>query len=427
MFEYSSSQKKVSNRPVEIAKAWLYFIVGMAVASNGVEIAVGAGTLTPERLLAFPLWLFALFLSLNGRARWPQLTAPLLSIWLLSALLSSIVSPVPEWSIKMWVALFIAASYYFFAIVLKVDVKKFFLSKVFFLIVLFYGAVSPFIYFYGLFGGSGAELWLQEGSGGLRLRGLVTEANLFGVFLVLPMLVLIALKGWFGRLYWLLLGGLSISMVLSFSRAPWISYFFAYAVYRYLSFPRKITTQTLGRAVPVVVSVIVFAFLGWVFFADFVSDFELVSRTNTIDARLVMWDLALGDIVASPLLGTGVFSFSEMYPNAPSEVGSDSYRSAWISNIFLAIVHDTGIVGAVLFSMFFLSLLLRGVKVVRRSAVQGGDVSEIKLGAALLASSLAFLVSGQSIPAHSLAFFWITLGLTDRQIVILSRKINRGR
>ena len=137
-----------------------------------------------------------------------------------------------------------------------------------------------------------------------------------------------------------------------------------------------------------------------------------------------MWSLALESFLEAPLLGNGIFSFSALHPEAPALVGSETHRSAWISNLPLAIIHDTGLIGFILFFTFLLILILQAWVTVRKESIKGTmKPYHIKIGAALVASSLSLVVASQAIPSHSLALFWVVLALTSR-FVIQSKQIS---
>lgn len=404
-------------------------VILTAISTNGLEFLWVGATFTPERILAFPLWLIGLFLLIGrGGARWPKYTPFLLVGWLSLSLLSSSFSEVSDWSIRMWVSLVIATSYYFFIFIYNVRPYAMVSSVWFYSLSWLFGAFSVAIYFLSVVLDIDLTLsgiWLQEGSGGTRIRAAITEANIFGVFLIFIILVNIAIckrKTWH---FYLLMIFLNVSMVLSFSRSPWASFLIAYLFYIYLKHPKVLSFKQLGSwMIPLVVSLIILLSISYYLF-ERLGDIELLSRTNTIDARFIMWTLAVEDIATNPLLGNGVFSFSALHPNAPSEVGSESYRSAWISNIFLAFVHDFGLVGSLIFSAFFLVLFVRGIKVVRNSAISLHSLKlDVKLTAALLSSCFALVISGQTIPTHSLAFFWLVLALLEKQIILLKSSLH---
>jgi O-antigen ligase len=149
---------------------------------------------------------------------------------------------------------------------------------------------------------------------------------------------------------------------------------------------------------------------------------EALIRVHSINSRLVMWKLSLDSISSAPFLGNGMFSFSGLYPEAPAQVGAVTFKSAWISNLPLAILHDTGVVGFILFFTFVGMVVVNGWRCVRHASINKSmSQTDINIGAALLAGLVALLVSSLTAPAHSLAHFWVVLALMARFNIISNK------
>lgn len=405
-------------------KKFLFFLMAVTVTLNGVEWSSYGVNLTPERILVGPFWLLILFVLLISPRLSIKKSSLLLLAWFAVGLTSSVFSPADAWSVKMAAVQAAAISYYFITLISAPNLLGVFKSRVFILLAFFCGPVFALlytsVYFFEL---PDYFLFLtQEGSGGTRLRGTITEANLFGVFVIFFILVFIAINKKRRFWWWLILLGLNASLVFSFSRAPWGSFLVSLLFYYYLISPRKIGRKDLVKYLSlfIIFSILVFLF-AYLIFSAF-GEHEIIGRIHSIRTRLIMWELAVESFLERPIIGSGFYSFSAIFDYAPALVGSDTYRSAWISNLPLAIIHDTGVIGFLLFFGFVAVTVVRGWRAVRWVAVHNGDFRFMtRTGAALLCFIIVLMVSSLSIPAHSLAFFWVGIALLDLFSVSVER------
>ncbi|CAG8864743.1 O-antigen ligase family protein [Pseudomonas fluorescens] len=397
----------------------LALIIGFTVTFNNIEWSFGGNTLTLERILSVPLFLTICLLLLGSKVPFslPK-TGLILIVWIVLTFCSSATGPVPAWSLKMFLGLLFAISFYYMTIWLRANPFTIFKSRAFLLLAWFCGPFLSLIYVASVLNFQLPDIavhWLQEGSGGTRIRGGITEANLFGVFVSLITLVVVALGKTRKIWWWILVLGLHASLLFSFSRAPWVSYILSVGIYYALIKRSRYKARGLvwyALAALSLVGLIVAA--SYFIMAEF-GDYEIVGRTHSVKTRFIMWGLAAESILKNPFLGNGIYSFSEIYSFAPELVGSDSHRSAWISNLPLALLHDTGIFGLLLFFYFIISVIRRGLVSVRKAAVNTAvDIYQVKIGAALVAFLIAMAFSSQSIPAHSIAIFWVCIALAER-------------
>lgn len=404
--------------------SWLKYIfivfIGLAVLLNGYEWDMGNVTITPERLLALPILFLALFATIikNEMIYHIPITSTLLIIWLVWALWSCALSPVPLWSLKMYLLLLIAVSFYYVILLIQADPIKIFSSKIIVFLSWFFGPILSGLYIMNHFDitlPNFVMYWFQEGSGGTRIRGPINEANLFGAFIPLFILMTVARAQYKKIGWWFLLFGLHLSLIFSFSRMPWIAYAFGIIFYFILIHPKPLNNFRLMKYIIYICSfLLILLVLGYIVL-NLYGDHEIIGRVHSIKSRFVMWSHALESYYNSPFLGNGMFSFSALYPQLPDLVGSNSIRDVWISNFPFAILHDTGLIGFVLFYTFFSILLIRTWKIVRISAISNlVKPYYSRIGGALLATCLALFISSQTIPQHILGFFWIILALMER-------------
>lgn len=413
---------------------WLFvFCMSMTVLLNNYQWSFSGVTLSPERIMSVPLTVvLVLWLVFRMRAVSLSKSTYMLAFWLGWVLLASILSDVPDWSLKMYVTLLMAVSYYYLVNIAQINPFNIFSSRTFLLVAWFFGPVLSILYIMYLNGfvfPGLVEHWFQTGSGGIRLRGTIYEPNLFGAYLTLFILAVLAMNHTRKLWWWVLLAGLHFSLIFSFSRSPWIAYLTGLFFYLVLRHPGKLeyenirkyflTTLFVSFVFGVIVYLVTTGLVSTVLLSSGIDDNELLGRTHSIRTRFVMWSLSLESIVNSPLLGNGIFSFSALHPEAPSLVGSDTHRSAWVSNLPLAVLHDSGLVGFSLFFIFIGRMLVNAWFGVRRLSINH-EMSqyEVNIGAALLASVLSLMVSSLTIPSHSLAIFWVVLALLGQFIVL---------
>ncbi len=121
---------------------------------------------------------------------------------------------------------------------------------------------------------------------------------------------------------------------------------------------------------------------------------------NTM-TRAVQTFSAVDEILKHPFFGGGTASFQLAFDWQSFGAGWED--QGWIGNTELRVLHDTGIVGLIVFAGFVFSLARNGWKVLKRE-------SSPEL-AALLASACVYLISFQATEGTLLAFTWVHLGL----------------
>jgi len=148
---------------------------------------------------------------------------------------------------------------------------------------------------------------------------------------------------------------------------------------------------------------------------------QYIERFNTMDigepavdpntlTRIVQVTSAFDEITKHPFMGGGTSSFQLAFDW--QSLGEDWEEQGWIGNTEMRVLHDTGIVGLVIFAAFLVSLYRRS-----RKALKIESNPEL---VALLASALVYCVSFQATEGTLLAFSWVHLGLIGCAISIFS-------
>jgi O-antigen ligase len=123
---------------------------------------------------------------------------------------------------------------------------------------------------------------------------------------------------------------------------------------------------------------------------------------NETADRIVTWTATIGDILQHPILGNGTASFQLMADATLLPILGDR---PWVGNTPIRILHDTGLVGLLLFGLVFLGIGAQ-VKNIINLKRQGGEIV-IALSAGCLIYAFAFI----STEGTMLSFFWVHTGL----------------
>lgn len=126
---------------------------------------------------------------------------------------------------------------------------------------------------------------------------------------------------------------------------------------------------------------------------------------DTISFRLDRVPVAIEDLSRSPLIGLGADSFGQRHLDS-SQAGSAPDHLAILA---IAVVYESGVVGATSLGLAFLLLLCSGWSSAR-TAAQRGDREHIGLAAAGVGSVIAMLVAYQATAALHFGSTWVIIG-----------------
>ena len=145
---------------------------------------------------------------------------------------------------------------------------------------------------------------------------------------------------------------------------------------------------------------------------------RLQDDNETAD-RIVTWTATVGDILQHPILGNGTASFQLMADATLLPILGDR---PWVGNTPIRILHDTGLVGLLLFGSVFLGIGAQ-VKNIINLKRQGREIV-IALSAGCLIYAFAFI----STEGTMLSFFWVHTGLLASacSVPIRSRESSLG-
>src|SRR6476646_8526844 len=408
---------------VPIAVIWLSYsaagaIIALIIASSAPRLFVEIGGLKarPEHFVCGILCISIFFL-------WKKRSQPVQWIWpdylliayaALNLFTSLFMSIEPRQTIKWALQQVLIILTYFFLRVLIQDRKD--LRKAF-MALLVVGAVAVaygIICFYSnlLFG---TEFGMTIGQYGDTPApyGLQYEANLLGSYSGALAVMMLVIYLYDHRRRFLVGFALAFAgMAISLSRGALGATFIGLSGVAVFSIKKKLLTRQL------LVSIAKATFCALLVVLPAVVP-QYAERFNTMDigepavdpntlTRIVQVTSAFDEITKHPFLGGGTSSFQLAFDW--QSLGEEWEEQGWIGNTEMRVLHDTGIVGLVIFAAFLVSLYRRS-----RKALKIESNPEL---VALLASALVYCVSFQATEGTLLAFSWVHLGLIGCAISI---------
>ena len=244
--------------------------------------------------------------------------------------------------------------------------------------------------------------------------GTLYEANILGAFSAACLLMALVMYFQERRKYYLYAVALTFAgMVIALSRAAIIAGAFAVVVLLFIGIRQGFVDRRGIKAVGAAL-LITSLLLSSAIIPLYVERFSTV-EVSDISAdpdtlvRVVTIGMAVDDIVQHPILGNGTSSFQLLVSNRELGFG-DVDIGAWIGNVEMRVLHDTGFVGLAIFLYFLVYLAVPAWKLLRR-----------KLHPELLGLMLAALIYSMTFQATEgtlLAFAWVHLGLIGCAISI---------
>jgi len=393
-------------------------VVGSAVPRIFFEM--GTMKARPEHLIAGVLCLAAVFIYRRSQQRpvWIFADALLLAYVALNLFSSVFRSVEPAQTFKWSLQQMLVIAGYFLVRLLAGSAERFQLGVNIMLLVGMIEGLYAAICFYSnlLFK---TEFGLDPGQyeTAPAVYGTQFEANLLGSYCAATLIMMIVM--YFRKVERKYLWGIGLTylgFLVSFSRAAILAAVAALAVlvvYARIARAARGTTVLKVVAVLVLVSVVVGITLVPLYMQRFSTiDTSDPTADDNTRVRVLILGVALQHILESPILGSGTSSFQVMFDF--KEIGYvEEQSSGWISNTEMRVLHDTGVLGLAALSWFVLYLIVRGVKIARRTGSP-----EL---AGLLLSSVVYLVSFQATDGTLLAFCWVHLGMIAVAIAVYTK------
>ena len=254
--------------------------------------------------------------------------------------------------------------------------------------------------------------------------GAMIEPNILGSFsagyLVLVSAMLMVRMGDRGsristrRLRWTA-AATGTALVITFTRAAWLGAIVGVGCLAASSHvkatvrfgPRRITLMLVSAAALVAVLLLLPGNVGMLLRFKLTNLINPASQTAVV--RLFMYGLAWEQTLRHPLIGTGTFSFAALSAQGADFQQFENWRHLWIGNYLLLAVHDTGVVGLMVWFALIATIVVRPLRVLRTTPHLGSEAVGRVLG--LLAAVVSMLVAFLSTSGFSLGYSWLIIGM----------------
>lgn len=366
----------------------------IALAIDGLFLELGPIKVNSERVMLGPMLVYMLFLGMFGG--FPRLNAAtkFYLCWGGSVILSTLLSWSPA-KHASGLIISIVPIFYF----LLFSCRSFGPKGMARLIEAWLWVVSVGgLIFYAIWLMTGAFNDTFVGDG--RLSFLMLEPNIFGAVLAAMMIMHFAyFRPCFQHF---LLHGLGLmALLLTTSRFPYLAYAICLSYYLFRSGLVRRASVRAAMAGGIILLAILIGF----FFDKLANTYDAyLNRTYSIDSRSLVLSVAWEHVVKHPIIGNGPLDFGLTNFNLLDLLGSTSDRDLWIWQMFVAILHDEGLIGF----CFFVALLVSLWNYTQRMIKDGH-----RHFLAYQAGALSLVISSQGTTQHLNATFGVILGLAN--------------
>lgn len=191
-----------------------------------------------------------------------------------------------------------------------------------------------------------------------------------------------------------------IAILLSFSRGPYVAFAVGLISYFFLGDGRDRVSMLVGFWV-LILSILLFLTV----FPEFIQGVyeNYIDRSDTIRTRTTVNSLALDRFWESPLFGKGPLSFSSSMSYVAAMVGATDLRQISISQMFVGLLHDSGIFGFSCYFFFLIGLLRYGLR----------KISNVNRNrrSSQVSAFLVLVIASQATTIHYTAVFGIAAGI----------------
>ncbi|MEW6558179.1 MAG: O-antigen ligase family protein [Elusimicrobiota bacterium] len=214
-----------------------------------------------------------------------------------------------------------------------------------------------------------------------------------------------------------------IGVLLSFTRGVWISAFVCIIAIYILSKRsfRFIKIEMPYRYIFLITIVLFLLVSNFVssFFLSYKLDNIIDYQSGTGGYRLLVWTDAINNISQNPLFGYGTYSFASFFP---TKFIYGEVMRAWIGNLYLTILHDTGLIGSFIFIGFITIILKRSFKNIKKIEITNPDYALIIFG--LSFALISILISFIFTTALSYVYSWMVIGLLSVYLKYFRNNLN---
>jgi O-antigen ligase len=346
-------------------------------ALNGINMKLAGLNIRMDQLIIVFLMIILFLSNILGKIKlYLDKTGRLLLLFFIwSFAISFLLSPNHKYSLVETINLLSSASVYFVLTNLlrsKKNINKYFksflwagiLSTSYGIIIFVLSIIGLKIY--------GVNL-NENGSMAYGVFATMREPNIFGsfslIYFILSLVIILSLpkeKRKYNKLVVYLIFSSGLGLFLSFTRGVWLAAIVGVIIT--LGTNKEISNYIRKKGTSIfLLAIFVFFILiiGNILISNSIIRYKISHLFDysggTGAGRIDIWENAFKSFLESPWFGRGTYSYAAIY--SPELVGSGGQESvAWIGNLFLTLLHDTGIIGMVIFLGMTFVLLKEGIK-----------------------------------------------------------------
>jgi O-antigen ligase len=408
-----------------LLRRYVFVLLLCLVPLNGITLPLGHTNVRTDQLVAV-LMVVGLGLSALFARQRPYIDAPLIVIVALlglNALTTIFVSPARGYSTTQVLSL--TATWAIYAVIVNcistIDEAEG--ATRLYLVLMTVAAMIGIVAFAA--GLAGFPIGMANVEGGplngqaYGAFGTAMEPNIFGsmcqsAFVISAAMLLLGAGAGRRAQLWAVVGITGLGLMVSFTRGAWLGALCGLLATAALApiVGRRISLARL--ALPTVAGALGCVWL-WsddgpagVYFRYKINN--LVNpQSETATYRLVSYGLAWEQVLQKPIFGWGTFSFAPLLAEGSDvkQLGVD--HALWISNYLLLILHDTGIVGLLVFIALIVVVVRVGFRSARALASERPAAAATAI--ALVASLIGVLVSFLFTSGFNFTYPWVLLGL----------------
>jgi O-antigen ligase len=403
---------------------WLIIILAYVTVLNGLKFSAGPLSIRIEQLVVLICWLIFLFWFLLSKKRFEKFEfgkpARVLVLFWLTLLLSTLLhAPDLHYSLIQSVNLILVSfSFLLMSTYARTEtaIQKY--LKHSFNATIFVSLIGTLLFFISFLTGHalyGINL-VQNENDAFGIYFTMVEPNLYGCYMMIFFFLALSLftektyESWGisrSKVAWVLVCA-ALGVLLSFTRGVWLATIIGMALFYFNSFKKFFAN------IRKVFIIVLFAALG-LFFLKYVLKLSIIdyklgnffsTDVGTGEGRLIIWGMAIENWIEAKnwLIGNGTYSFASFF-------NTDSYdasTNAWIGNLPLTILHDSGLIGFAIFLIFIVSLVKRTQLLSSEKNSQGAHHLLIGTRLAIIGTMIEFFFSS----GLNLSYCWILFGFS---------------
>ncbi|UUL82179.1 O-antigen ligase family protein [Sphingomonas qomolangmaensis] len=375
----------------------LFIAVIVGLVSNGLSIEIGGFPVTIERAIGLTLIALMSISIASDHSKYAGKDLILLLLaWNAILFVSAVLTASPGAHMAaLAISLVPTAAFW---LIVRYQLPHATIARVVQNVLWFSGIAGLIGLIVGRVAGYEISLWYDDMG---RMRLFISEPNLLGS--AMGFLILVSMARAKFTLSWIIPIALSVFVLLAAnSRVPVLAFGICavlFSILRSIATRRGVNQSLLlplwaGVALLTVILV----------FSTQVQDFYDTSlrREDTYSVRAFLIDVALERFREKPVLGAGPGDFGLQNFNIMKQFGATDRNTLWVPNMFISVLHDSGIAGIIVYTVFLVALTVTGLRRIFRGSVAH---------CAYVSAFLFIVICSQATTVHLSIIFGVAAGL----------------